>query len=114
MNKKHIPRFRRFTAGILLTKISCLSPSQAQLVDETQVEPTVALGTIGKSLEEQIGVGRGDNVTPQSSIYVIERDRLDIDGSFFSESSPWNRPSGESSQLCRHHVEPQARSRFEC
>ncbi|MFT6180000.1 MAG: hypothetical protein ACJAQT_002101 [Akkermansiaceae bacterium] len=71
---KKLPSLRNFTVGILLTKISFLSPLHAQLVDETQVEPTVTLGTIGKSLEEQIGLGRGDVVTPQSSIYIIKRD----------------------------------------
>lgn len=68
------PRLHRIAAGMLLAKISCFSPGYAQLVDETQVEPTVAGGTIGKSLEEQIGAGRGDEVTPQSSIFLIKRD----------------------------------------
>ena len=54
--------------------IATAHPLQAQLVDETQVAPTVPLGTIGKSLDEQIGAGRGDTSTPQSSIYLIERD----------------------------------------
>lgn len=48
--------------------------TQAQLVDATQVTPTVPLGTITESLEEQIGVGRGDPNTPHSSIYFIKRD----------------------------------------
>ncbi|MFT6863672.1 MAG: hypothetical protein ACJAVK_002233 [Akkermansiaceae bacterium] len=74
MNQKLTPKLRILTVGILLTRISCLSPSYAQLVDETQVEPTVVGGTIGKSLEEQIGSGRGDDVTPQSSVYIIKRD----------------------------------------
>ena len=38
------------------------------------MEPTVPGGTIAKSLEEQIGTGRGDALTPGSSIYLIERD----------------------------------------
>jgi len=46
----------------------------AQLVDDSQVSPTVPLGTIAKSLEQQVGAGRGDSTTPQSSIYLIERD----------------------------------------
>ena len=54
----------------------CLSiqDSPAQLVDETQVSPTVPGGTIGKSLEEQVGAGRGNVATPQSSVYLIKRD----------------------------------------
>jgi hypothetical protein len=63
-------RWKICAAAILATA----TPLQAQLVDETQVEPTVPLGTIGKSLDEQIGAGRGDTFTPQSSIYLIERD----------------------------------------
>ena len=51
-----------------------IQASQAQLVDETQVSPTVPGGTIGKSLEEQVGAGRGDVTTPQSSVYLIKRD----------------------------------------
>ena len=54
--------------------ISLLSPLCTQLVDETQVEPSVVGGTIGKSLEEQIGAGCGGVVTPQSSIYLLNRD----------------------------------------
>ena len=52
----------------------CIQVLQAQLVDETQVSPTVPGGTIGKSLEEQVGAGRGDVTTPQSSVYLIKRD----------------------------------------
>ena len=45
---------------IALGLAGCLSiqDSPAQLVDETQVSPTVPGGTIGKSLEEQVGAGR--------------------------------------------------------
>jgi hypothetical protein len=46
----------------------------AQLTDITQTGPTVPGGAIGKSLEQQIGVGRGDVDTPQSSLYVLARD----------------------------------------
>lgn len=45
-----------------------------QLVDETQVAPIVPGGTIGRALEEQIGPGRGDADTPQTSVYLIKRD----------------------------------------
>ncbi len=50
------------------------STSQAQLTDETQTFPNVPGGTIGKSLEEQVGTGTGDEITPGSSSYLILRD----------------------------------------
>ena len=46
----------------------------AQLTDETQTFPNVPGGTIGKSLEEQVGTGTGDEFTPGSSTYLILRD----------------------------------------
>jgi hypothetical protein len=46
----------------------------AQLTDISQTGPTVPGGAIQKSLEQQIGVGRGDIDTPQSSLYTIARD----------------------------------------
>jgi hypothetical protein len=46
----------------------------AQLTDITQTGPTVPGGAIGKSLEQQIGAGRGDVNTPQSSFYILARD----------------------------------------
>ena len=55
--------------GLLITVFA-----HAQLTDTTQTNPTVPGGAIGKSLEEQIGAGRGDAVTPGSSIYLIRRD----------------------------------------
>lgn len=48
--------------------------SYAQLTDETQTFPNVQGGTIGKSLEEQVGSGTGDEITPGSSNYLILRD----------------------------------------
>ncbi|MCG3131089.1 MAG: hypothetical protein FLDDKLPJ_01864 [Phycisphaerae bacterium] len=45
----------------------------AQLTDMTQT-PNPARSGIAKSLEEQIGAGRGDVMTPDSSIFLIERD----------------------------------------
>ncbi len=46
----------------------------AELTDVTQTTPSVAGGMIGKSLEQQIGAGRGDEFTPESSLYLIRRD----------------------------------------
>jgi len=46
----------------------------AQLGDVTQTEPNVPGGMIGKSLQQQIRAGRGDEFTPGSSLYLIARD----------------------------------------
>lgn len=48
-------------------------PVQAQLVDNTQA-PNVAKGGINKSLTQEIGAGRGNVMTPDSSIFIIKRD----------------------------------------
>ena len=47
--------------------------ADAQLTDITQT-PNEANAGIQKSLEEQIGVGQGDTMTPESSKYIIPRD----------------------------------------
>lgn len=48
--------------------------ASAQLVDATQVTPMVPGGAIGKSLERQVDAGHGDETTPGSAVYLIERD----------------------------------------
>ena len=58
----------------LLSAALLVAPVEAQLVDKTQVTPMVAGGAIGKSLNEQVGSGRGDVLTPGSSQYLIARD----------------------------------------
>jgi hypothetical protein len=51
-----------------------LSPAaEAQLTDITQT-PNRANAGIQKSLEAQIGAGQGDVMTPESSIFIIQRD----------------------------------------
>ncbi|MCC7291057.1 MAG: hypothetical protein IT449_03230 [Phycisphaerales bacterium] len=45
----------------------------AQLTDWTQTPNTAGVG-IAKSFEQEIGAGRGDVMTPESSIFIIERD----------------------------------------
>lgn len=47
---------------------------RAELTDSTQATPSVLGGAIGKSLEQQVGAGRGDKFTSGSSIYLIRRD----------------------------------------
>jgi mono/diheme cytochrome c family protein len=48
-------------------------PGRSQLVDRTMAPNTINEG-IAKSLAEQIGAGRGDWTTPNSSSYIISRD----------------------------------------
>jgi hypothetical protein len=48
-------------------------PVLAQLVDNTQA-PNTAKAGINKSLADEVGSSRGDKMTPNSSVYLIERD----------------------------------------
>ncbi len=66
----NIQRALIVVAGLLLVTAF----AHAQLTDQTQTTPNVPGGAIGKSLQEQIGQGRGDTLTPGSSIYLIRRD----------------------------------------
>jgi Di-haem oxidoreductase, putative peroxidase len=47
--------------------------SAAQMIDNTQA-PNNAKAGINKSLTDEIGAGRGDVMTPGSSVYIINRD----------------------------------------
>jgi hypothetical protein len=47
--------------------------AEAQLTDLTQA-PNAEEAGIHKSLQEQIGAGRGDELTPDSSLFLIQRD----------------------------------------
>ena len=60
------------TSAVVLV---CFCPivTWAQLTDRTQA-PNTAKAGIAKSLLEEIGVGRGDIMTPSSSIFIINRD----------------------------------------
>src|SRR5438045_9674536 len=48
--------------------------AEAQLRDITQISPTVPGGAINKSYAQEIGAGRGDLFTPDSSLFIINRD----------------------------------------
>jgi Di-haem oxidoreductase, putative peroxidase len=48
-------------------------PALAQLIDRTQ-NPNIANAGIAKSLSQQIGTGRGNANTPDSSAFIIARD----------------------------------------
>jgi hypothetical protein len=60
-------------AGIGFTLAFFACAAGAQLTDITQTPNPINAG-IGKSLEGQVGAGRGDAYTPGSSIYLITRD----------------------------------------
>jgi cytochrome c2 len=47
--------------------------AQSQMIDNTQATNTAAAG-INKSLADEIGAGRGGVLTPNSSLYIINRD----------------------------------------
>ena len=47
-------------------------PASAQLTDKTQT--TSANAGINKSYTDEIGAGRGDVITPNSSLFIINRD----------------------------------------
>ena len=50
-----------------------ISALHAQMIDNTQATSTANAG-INKSLKDEIGAGRGNTLTPNSSIYIINRD----------------------------------------
>ena len=52
---------------------SMLTPMSAQMVDKTAA-PNAAGEGINKSSADQIGAGRGDRTTPNSSAFLIARD----------------------------------------
>lgn len=65
--------YQSMALAVLATFLLC-GVAMAQLVDSTQVTPTVPGGTIGKSLAAQVGAGHGDINTPGSAVYLIKRD----------------------------------------
>ena len=48
--------------------------AEAQLKDITQISPTVPGGAINKSFVQEIGAGRGNIFTPDTSRFIINRD----------------------------------------
>ncbi len=69
-------RYRKFRLRVdVCTIILLLCPSVGfgQLIDNTQA-PNVAKAGINKSLTEEVGTGRGDVFTPNSSLFIINRD----------------------------------------
>ena len=62
----------RITFGLFLLAAST-GTSWAQMTDRT-LAPNTAQAGIAKSLQEETGAGRGDAYTPNSSIFIIQRD----------------------------------------
>jgi hypothetical protein len=63
----------RTIAVTILALMTWNSRLYAQMIDNTQATNTAGAG-INKSLSDEIGAGRGDVLTPNSSIYIINRD----------------------------------------
>ena len=62
----------RFCSGPAIALV-LLVGAQAQMIDNTQA-PSTAKAGINKSLLDETGAGRGDVMTPNSSIFIINRD----------------------------------------
>jgi mono/diheme cytochrome c family protein len=73
MNAKN--RLKLFlTCGTLALAVApALSPVLSQSIDRTQ-NPNAANAGIAKSLAQEVGAGRGDLLTPDSSAFIIARD----------------------------------------
>lgn len=65
-----LARVVRFSSTAVLLLAAA---ADAQMVDNTQALNNTGAG-INKSLTDEIGAGRGNVLTPNSSIYIIERD----------------------------------------
>src|SRR6476661_2554172 len=62
---------RSLLSTLLLALLA--TAASAQMIDNTQA-PNTAKAGINKSLSDEVGAGRGDVLTPGSSIYIINRD----------------------------------------
>ena len=66
---KFVGRIVVLTGGALLLAVA----ASAQMIDNTQATNTAGAG-INKSLTDEIGAGRGGVLTPNSSLFIINRD----------------------------------------
>ncbi|MCA9456114.1 MAG: hypothetical protein KC587_05590 [Nitrospira sp.] len=71
--RRGLPLFFLFLVLSTMSFITGLPGAQAQETDITQ-SPNNEQAGIQKTLEQQIGAGRGDINTPDSSLYIINRD----------------------------------------
>src|SRR4051812_47944633 len=62
------------TAALALMTVATAGSLHAQLRDKTQISPIVPGGAINKSWVQEIGAGRGDIMTPDTSAFIIARD----------------------------------------
>src|SRR3954454_9875389 len=61
-------------AGAAGALIAISLTAEAQLRDSTQIFPVVPGGVINKSFGDEIGAGRGDTSTPNTSLFITKRD----------------------------------------
>ena len=76
MNQEELIRSNKKVSRIVTVGLSAVllaGVALAQMVDNTQAHNNLNAG-INKSLTDEIGAGRGDVLTPNSSIYIINRD----------------------------------------
>ena len=100
--------FRSSTALVV-----CLWPALVvgQLTDRTQA-PNTANAGIAKSLQEEIGPGRGDVMTPGSSVYIIAAipsDQYGAAGNCFSANLRTYRDRGPMKATAKAISTPTAR-----
>ena len=62
-----------FVIRYVMSVLLLMGCAYAQMIDNTQA-PNTAKAGINKSLLDEIGAGRGDVMTPNSSVYIINRD----------------------------------------
>src|SRR5215831_2441793 len=68
-----IKRSRTRLGIVIALALALAMPAVAQLIDKNKA-PNVANEGIKKTLAQEIGPGRGDLMTPDSSIFIIRRD----------------------------------------
>ena len=73
MSSRYVKRSRALAAFAFAAWLATPHLAQAQLTDLTQT-PNIENAGIRKSLQEQVGAGVGDVLTPGSSTYIIARD----------------------------------------
>src|SRR5215471_4788640 len=81
MNRRSRPmksnpnKVRAVLSGAVVLAVTAMTGSlYAQLRDKTQISPVVPGGAINKSWVQEIGAGRGDINTPDTSLFIISRD----------------------------------------
>ncbi|PYM91495.1 MAG: thiol oxidoreductase-like protein [Candidatus Rokuibacteriota bacterium] len=73
MSPRQCSSFLVVCFSIALSVALLVVPAHGQLIDNTQAQNAINAG-INKSLANEIGAGRGDVLTPDSSLFIIARD----------------------------------------